>query len=135
MPNFADSDWKASLSDEEYRVTRRGGTESPYSGALLNEKRPGEYICKCCGCVLFTSASKFDSGCGWPSFDAQTEDNNVGYREDNTFGMKRVEIYCKNCDAHLGHVFDDGPTQTGQRYCVNSLSVSLKTKDDEIIPG
>ncbi|MBU2977040.1 peptide-methionine (R)-S-oxide reductase MsrB [Alteromonas sp. C1M14] len=135
MGNFADTDWKASLSDEEYRVTRRAGTESPFSGALLNERRNGEYLCKCCGCVLFTSDAKFDAGCGWPAFDAQTAHNNVGYREDNTFGMKRVEIYCKSCDAHLGHVFNDGPTDTGQRYCVNSLSMSFKDDDNEITPG
>ncbi|AYA64229.1 peptide-methionine (R)-S-oxide reductase MsrB [Alteromonas sp. RKMC-009] len=130
-----DKNWKATLSPDEYRVTRQAGTERPYTGVLLDEKRPGTYICKCCGAPLFSSDAKFDSGCGWPSFDQQTNDGNVLYREDNSHGMRRTEIICKSCDAHLGHVFPDGPTETGQRYCVNSLSLNLKTAEDEVVRG
>ena len=129
------TDWKKTLTDDEYQVTRQAGTERPFTGVLLNEKRPGEYLCKCCGAVLFTADAKFDSHCGWPSFDRQSEDDNVEYHQDNSHGMRRTEIDCKSCGAHLGHVFPDGPTETGQRYCVNSLSLSFKTESDELIRG
>ena len=102
------------------------GPKDRFTGALLDNKETGDYLCKCCGARLFTSQAKFDSGCGWPSFDAQTEDNNVEYQADHSHGMQRVEIVCSQCDAHLGHVFDDGPTQTGKRYCVNSVSIDFE---------
>jgi peptide-methionine (R)-S-oxide reductase len=122
--------WKEKLSEEEYRVTRQAGTERPYTGEYLDNKATGNYACKCCGAKLFASDAKFDSGCGWPSFFEQSEEANVVYRTDNSLGMKRTEIVCKNCDAHLGHVFDDGPKPTGQRYCVNSISLNFKAQDD-----
>lgn len=121
--------WKDRLSEEEYRVCRLGGTERPFSGELLHCKDSGNYLCKCCGVKLFESSHKFDSGCGWPSFDAQSSDANVTYHQDNSHGMQRIEIRCQSCDAHLGHVFNDGPTETGQRYCVNSVSLSFNAKD------
>lgn len=127
--------WRETLSDEEYRVTREAGTERPFSGALLDESRDGTYVCKCCGARLFPSDTKFDAGCGWPSFFRQLDEENVGYREDLTHGMRRVEIFCKACDAHLGHVFPDGPEPTGQRYCVNSLSMTFKSDNDDVVPG
>tara|TARA_Y100001934_G_scaffold94166_1_gene116262 strand:- start:1769 stop:2158 length:390 start_codon:yes stop_codon:yes gene_type:complete len=123
--------WREKLTEEEYRVTRLSGTERPFTGDLLHENRDGTFSCKCCGAELFSSLTKFDAGCGWPSFYAQTEDNNVGYRFDDSHGMRRTEIFCKQCDAHLGHVFDDGPAPTGQRYCVNSVSLSFKIANDK----
>lgn len=122
--------WKDKLSEEEYRVTRQAGTERPYTGEYLDNKATGNYVCKCCGANLFASDAKFDSGCGWPSFFEQSEQANVLYRTDNSLGMSRTEIVCKNCDAHLGHVFDDGPKPTGQRYCVNSLSLNFKAQEN-----
>lgn len=123
--------WREKLTEEEYRVTRLSGTERPFTGDLLHENRDGTFSCKCCGAELFSSLTKFDAGCGWPSFYAQTEDNNVGYRFDDSHGMRRTEIFCKQCDAHLGHVFDEGPAPTGQRYCVNSVSLSFKIANDK----
>ena len=123
--------WREKLTEEEYHVTRLSGTERPFTGDLLHENRDGTFSCKCCGAELFSSLTKFDAGCGWPSFYAQTEDNNVGYRFDDSHGMRRTEIFCKQCDAHLGHVFDDGPAPTGQRYCVNSVSLSFKIANDK----
>lgn len=123
--------WREKLTEEEYRVTRLSGTERPFTGDLLHENRDGTFSCKCCGAEMFSSLTKFDAGCGWPSFYAQTEDNNVGYRFDDSHGMRRTEIFCKQCDAHLGHVFDDGPAPTGQRYCVNSVSLSFKIANDK----
>lgn len=123
--------WREKLTEEEYHVTRLSGTERPFTGKLLHENRDGTFSCKCCGADLFSSLTKFDAGCGWPSFYAQTEDNNVGYRFDDSHGMRRTEIFCKQCDAHLGHVFDDGPAPTGQRYCVNSVSLSFKIANDK----
>ena len=121
--------WREKLTDEEYRVCREKGTERPFTGELLHNEQTGLYTCTCCGEVLFSSEDKFDSGCGWPSFSAQSEDGNVDYNQDNSHGMQRTEIVCKHCDAHLGHVFPDGPAPTGQRYCVNSVSVKFTKKE------
>lgn len=123
---LTEQEWQEKLTDEEYRVCRMKGTERPFTGELLNNKALGAYVCTCCGAKLFDSTHKFDSGCGWPSFYQQSEDDNVGYQQDNSHGMRRIEIICKNCDAHLGHVFEDGPAPTGQRYCVNSVSMKFK---------
>ena len=121
--------WRERLTDEQYRVTRLKGTEYPFSGELLHNERAGSYHCICCGTELFSSVSKFDAGCGWPSF-YQALAGKVKYQPDNSHGMQRTEILCANCDAHLGHVFDDGPKPTGQRYCVNSVSLRFSAKDE-----
>jgi peptide-methionine (R)-S-oxide reductase len=118
--------WRDTLSSEEYRVCREQGTEAPFSGKLLHNHETGEYRCTCCDVSLFHSENKYDSGCGWPSFDAAINDSAIRYLEDNSHGMKRVEIRCAACDSHLGHVFPDGPETTGERYCVNSVSLSFR---------
>ena len=133
--SIAKKDWKTELTDEEYYVCREAGTERPFTGVLLDEQRNGLYVCKCCEAPLFPSDTKFDAGCGWPSFYKQLDDGNVDYREDLSHGMRRVEIFCKQCGSHLGHVFPDGPAPTGQRYCVNSLSMTFKGEDDTQIKG
>lgn len=115
---------KQKLTEEEYRVLREKGTEAPFSGALLHEERTGTYNCKVCGSPLFSSDAKFDSGTGWPSFD-QAIPGSVREIEDASLGMRRTEIVCAKCNSHLGHVFDDGPTQTGKRYCLNSVCLSI----------
>jgi peptide-methionine (R)-S-oxide reductase len=122
---LSDQEWQQKLTDEEYRVCRLKGTERPFTGMLLDKKDLGDYVCTCCGNTLFNSAHKFDSGCGWPSFFAQSSEDNVDYHTDDSLAMQRIEIVCKHCDAHLGHVFDDGPQPTGKRYCVNSVSIQF----------
>lgn len=115
---------KNKLSEEEYHVLREKGTEAPFSGEYVNTKEKGMYKCKVCGTELFSSDAKFDSGTGWPSFDSAIP-GKVGYREDDTHGMKRTEVVCTTCGSHLGHVFPDGPESTGKRYCINSVCLSL----------
>ncbi len=120
----SEEDWKKQLSEEQYRVLRKKGTEAPHTGKYNLHFENGEYHCAACNAKLFESNSKFESGCGWPSFDDAIE-GSIEYVQDNTFGMRRTEILCANCGSHLGHVFDDGPTETGQRYCVNSASIEF----------
>ncbi|WP_172438161.1 MULTISPECIES: peptide-methionine (R)-S-oxide reductase MsrB [unclassified Vibrio] len=119
----SDEQWREQLSDEEFRVCREQGTEPPFTGKLLHNKETGVYACTCCHAPLFVSDSKYDSGCGWPSFDAPIDDKAVRYLDDLSHGMVRTEIRCATCDSHLGHVFEDGPQTTGERYCVNSVSL------------
>jgi len=130
MSNKEKTDWKEKLTQEEYDVLRNKGTERPFTGKYNMHFENGTYACKGCGAELFESNTKFDSGCGWPSFD-EAKEGAVRYETDKTLGMKRVEILCNNCDGHLGHVFDDGPTETGQRYCVNSLSIDFNPKNQK----
>lgn len=118
-----DEYWRERLTDDEYEVCRLRGTEAPYSGKLLHNHKTGVYSCTCCQAPLFLSDNKYDSGCGWPSFDAPVNDTAIRYIEDLSHGMKRVEIRCSACDSHLGHVFPDGPKTTGERFCVNSVSL------------
>ena len=121
-----DDEWKAILSDEEYYITRQKGTEPAFSGQNFEINKGGIFKCKCCDAELFNSTSKYDSGCGWPSFFDQLSPEVIKTEIDNSFGMTRIEIMCAKCDSHLGHVFDDGPKPTGKRYCVNSLSINYK---------
>ncbi|MDT0685810.1 peptide-methionine (R)-S-oxide reductase MsrB [Autumnicola psychrophila] len=120
----SEEQWREQLSDEQYRVLREKGTEAPHTGKYNLHFEEGEYKCAACNTKLFESDAKFESGCGWPSFDEAIE-GKVEYIQDKTFGMIRTEILCANCGSHLGHVFDDGPTDTGQRYCVNSASIEF----------
>jgi peptide-methionine (R)-S-oxide reductase len=119
----SDAEWRRSLSSDEFDVTRKADTERPFSGAYYNNHEPGLYRCVCCGNALFSSETKFDSGTGWPSFWAPIAKENVVTKTDWSFGMRRNEVTCVLCDAHLGHVFDDGPKPTGLRYCMNSLAL------------
>lgn len=121
-------DWKEKLSEKEYHVLREKGTEPPHSGKYNTHFEDGKYYCNGCGALLFDSKSKFESNCGWPSFDSSVE-GAIEYKKDTTFGMVRIEILCSNCGGHIGHIFDDGPTETGKRYCVNSLSINFKNQN------
>jgi peptide-methionine (R)-S-oxide reductase len=119
-------EFRDKLTDAQYRVTREGGTEPAFSGAYYDEKTEGTYRCVCCGARLFESTEKYESGSGWPSFFRPAADANIRELTDDSHGMRRVEVRCGSCDAHLGHVFPDGPAPTGQRYCINSLSLDLE---------
>ncbi|HCC63918.1 MAG TPA: peptide-methionine (R)-S-oxide reductase [Flavobacteriales bacterium] len=118
-------EWRQALSEEEHRVLRENGTERPGSSELNAEWREGRYACKGCGKTLFGSDSKFDAGCGWPSFDREEESANIVKVVDRSHGMVRVEVRCSGCDSHLGHVFPDGPTATGTRYCINGVCLTF----------
>lgn len=122
----SDEEWRRILTPEQYRVARQKGTERAFTGEYCESHEPGLYACVCCGTELFESTTKFESGTGWPSFTAPIDPELVRLEADNTYGMRRVEVLCNVCDAHLGHVFDDGPRPTGQRYCLNSVSLVLK---------
>jgi len=127
-----EEDWKAKLTPEQYYIIREKGTENPYSGEFVFSKEKGTYHCAACGEALFTDEMKFDSHCGWPSFDREIEGKKIIQTEDTSHGMHRIEITCANCGGHLGHLFDDGPTETGKRYCVNSISLSFEPKQAKV---
>jgi peptide-methionine (R)-S-oxide reductase len=128
--NLSEQEWKEVLTEEQFEICRKKGTELPFSGKYLDTKTKGTYKCLCCGNDLFLSETKFDSSCGWPSFSESLGAENIRKQEDLSLSRQRTEVLCRHCDSHLGHVFEDGPTPTGLRYCINSVSIVLE-EDDE----
>ncbi len=126
-----DKEWRKQLSLEQYRVTREHGTEPAFSGKYNGHTQDGKYVCVCCGAELFNSTEKYNSRSGWPSFWQPANGENVAEHEDHSLGMRRVEVSCNDCDAHLGHVFPDGPKPTGLRYCINSAALKLEDKSSD----
>ena len=122
LPSGSEGEWKQKLTSEQYHVCRLGGTETPFTGKLLHNNEKGTYTCVACGNELFSADTKFESGTGWPSF-YDADKTKVEFVEDDSLGMKRIEVRCRNCGGHLGHLFDDGPKPTGKRYCINSVSL------------
>lgn len=131
---MSDTDWKEKLTSEQYRILREKATEKPFTGKYWSTTDVGKYLCAGCGNELFGSETKFDAGCGWPSFYAPADEKNITLAEDSSHGMARTEVMCSRCSGHLGHVFDDGPNPTGKRFCINSGALQLKKDSSKKSP-